>query len=403
MVLPDAGPAPDTDRPSPAADPAADPIRLRDGLGFAARVFAGVWGGWALRGLLGAGTFAAQQSVGVPGVDATQVTPGWHNLVAQGNHADALWYQRIASGGYRAGDPSAAFFPLFPMAARVLGWLGIGAVPAALLIAQASFFGALVVLHALTRRELGEANARRAVRYLALFPTAFFFLSPFTESLFLLLALLAFWFARTGRWWWAAAPALLCGLTRSVGIVLAAALLAEAVQQYLAGDRRQLAGRLLAVAAPAVGLGVYLLYWQSQGNLHAPMDVQAQWGKAWTLPHKTLWDAATLAWQYQSYWLLDLLVTLVPLVAAIAGAVMRVLRPSYVLYSLLSLVLPLTAEFPSRPLMSVPRYVAVLFPTAWVLAVLVERRRIPDTVVIGASAGGFALLGLLFVNAYAIF
>jgi hypothetical protein len=232
MVLP--ATAPDTDVPDPPAAAPAEaepPIRLQDSIGFGARVFAAVWAGWAALGLLGTGTFAAQKSVGVPGVDATPITPGWHNLIVQGNHADALWYQRIASGGYRADDPSAAFFPLFPMLARGLGWIGIPAFPATLLLAQVAFFGALVVMHALTRRELGEQNARRAVRYLAVFPTAFFFLSPFTESLFLLLALLTFWFARTGRWWWAAAPALLAGLTRSVGIVLCAALLAEAVQQ----------------------------------------------------------------------------------------------------------------------------------------------------------------------------
>lgn len=413
MVLP--ATAPDTDVPDPPAAAPAEaepPIRLQDSIGFGARVFAAVWAGWAALGLLGTGTFAAQKSVGVPGVDATPITPGWHNLIVQGNHADALWYQRIASGGYRADDPSAAFFPLFPMLARGLGWIGIPAFPATLLLAQVAFFGALVVMHALTRRELGEQNARRAVRYLAVFPTAFFFLSPFTESLFLLLALLTFWFARTGRWWWAAAPALLAGLTRSVGIVLCAALLAEAVQQHLT-DRRSspgtpasagaLAARALAVAAPAIGLVIYLSYWQSQGNLTAPMDAQAQWGKVWTLPNETLWHAAKFAWQYQSYWLLDLLVTAVPLVTVIAGAALRILRPGYVIYALASLALPLTAEFASRPLMSVPRYVAVLFPTYWVLAVAVERRRLSGPLVLGISVGGFALLGLLFINAYSIF
>jgi hypothetical protein len=164
-----------------------------------------------------------------------------------------------------------------------------------------------------------------------------------------------------------------------------------------------LAARALAVAAPAIGLGIYLSYWQSQGHLTAPMDAQAQWGKVWTLPHETLWHAATFAWQYQSYWLLDLLVTAVPLVTVIAGAALRILRPSYVIYALVSLALPLTAEFASRPLMSVPRYVAVLFPTYWVLAVAVERRRLPGPLVLGVSVGGFALLGLLFINAYAIF
>ena len=66
---------------------------------------------------------------------------------------------------------------------------------------------------------------------ICVFPTSYFFLMPYTESLFFLLAVTAFWGARRGEWAVAATAAALAALTRSVGIVLAPALLVEALHQ----------------------------------------------------------------------------------------------------------------------------------------------------------------------------
>ena len=48
-----------------------------------------------------------------PGWPAHAVTPGWHNVFTSWEREDALWFLRIATGGYDDGDGSAAFFPLF--------------------------------------------------------------------------------------------------------------------------------------------------------------------------------------------------------------------------------------------------------------------------------------------------
>jgi hypothetical protein len=93
----------------------------------------------------------------------------------------------------------------------------------------------------------------------------------------------------------------------------------------------------------------------------------------------------------------------VSLVAAAVVAGARILPVSYVLYGAASLLLPLTASFPDRPLLSMPRFVAVIFPAFWVIAVLVGRRRLPDPLVMGVFSGGFVLLGLLSMNRHAIF
>jgi len=344
--------------------------------------------------------------VSVPGRVANPLAPGWHNLLTGGHRQDALWYLRIATGGYRPDDGSAAFFPLYPVAIRVLAAVpGLGPLAAATVLAQGSFLGSLVVLRALAAREYGDQVGQRAMVLMAVFPTAFFFLAPYTESPFLLLVLLSFWYARRDRFGAAAVPALLAGLTRSAGVLLVAALAVEALAQARGdagpGRARRLAGRLAASLAPAVGLASYLLFWAARGDVAAPLDAQRNWQREGDFPLTTLVDAARAAWRYQSFWLVDLLVVGVAVAALVAGV--RLLRPSYLTYGALSLLLPLCEPFPPRPLMSAPRFALVVFPVFVVLAVAVQRRRLSERLVLGFSVGGYVLLGLLFLTWRPIF
>ena len=69
---------------------------------------------------------------------------------------------------------------------------------AAYLVSLAAFLGALVLLHRLTELELGRRLARPTLLLLAVFPAAVYFGAPYSESLFLLLAVGAFYAARSG-------------------------------------------------------------------------------------------------------------------------------------------------------------------------------------------------------------
>ena len=92
--------------------------------------------------------------------------------------------------GLRRGDGSAAFFPLYPLASGSLAWLpGVRPAGRGAVHLQRCFLGALVMLHGLTRLEFSRARwPGRSVLLVAIFPTAFFFLAPYTESPFLLLS-----------------------------------------------------------------------------------------------------------------------------------------------------------------------------------------------------------------------
>ena len=378
--------------------------RLRDGIRDCVLTYLGVRVGLSVLSLISVGLIEPRQNVpAVPGWAIGPVTYGWHVIVTATERQDAAWFLRIATGGYAAGDGSAAFFPLYPMAIKVLAWLpGVGPLGAALFISNACFLGALVVLHGLTRLEgMSAAVARTSVLLIAIFPTAFFFLAPYTESPFLLLSVSAFWFARRDRWAMAALMGALAALTRSIGLVLVLGLAVEAIQRTRE-DGRPLIPRLAASAAVAVGPALYFLYW---GVVHqdtmAPFEAQEAWQRVFTFPLATLVQAGRYAVRYGSYWLIDAVVVGVVLVAVLAG--IRWLRWGYLAYALASLAVPLFEPLPDRPLLSMPRFVVVLFPAFWVMARAVERRRLPEPLLVASFAGGYALLGALFITWWHVF
>ena len=125
---------------------------------------------------------------------------------------DSVWYLTIADSGYRESAPRAAFFPLYPLLIRSIGTL-FGGSEAALLVAAylvslAAFVAALALLYKLVVLERGRQVAPATLLLLAVFPAAVFFGAPYSESLFLLLAVGAFYAARTDRWAWAGACAM---------------------------------------------------------------------------------------------------------------------------------------------------------------------------------------------------
>ncbi len=387
---------------------AADPSR-RAGLIFCLQVFVLVRIGLLALGLIAVGLFPPLDPVSVPGWPARALPdPGWHNLFTAWERFDALWFLRIAADGYRAMDGSAAFFPLYPLVIRLVSAL-LGGHPfaAALLVSNAAFLGALLVLYVLTRSEISDRAARAVVVLLCCFPTAFFFFAPYSESLFLLMVVTALWAARRRRWAIAAAAGFGAALTRNVGIVVPLALAVEAIQQRVGTNERPLVPGLAAAAAAGLGSLTVLAFWAAKAqDWLAPLNQQANWERSFSWPWTTLIDGTRAAFRYVgdtngSYWLIDWLIV-VPMLAAAVVVLVRY-RWTYGAYVWGSLLIPLSFVFEDRPLMSMPRFVLPLFPVFWAIAEVLERWRVPRWAVAAVGAAGLGLLVPLFVNWYYIF
>lgn len=312
-------------------------------------------------------------------IDVPQVTPGVHNLFDGTERLDATWFIGIAASGYEAQpEQGAAFFPGYPLTIRAVAALpGISPLVAAVLVSNLALLGALIMLYLLTTRELSELIARRTVAVLVAFPTSFFLLAPYSESLFLLFAVIALASARRRRWgtsWLAGAAA---ASTRLIGLALGPALAFEAWRN--SRGRGRMIG-VLAACGVAVGPILYFTWWQLHaGSFFEPIRVQSYWHRSFQLPIVSLARGLYLGWETlgapdAGYWVSDAVLTGL----AIGGIVTiwRRVPGSYLVYAVLSLLVPLSDPYPGRDLVSMSRFVLVIFPAFWGMGRWTQRRSI---------------------------
>jgi hypothetical protein len=233
---------------------------------------------------------------------------------------DAGWYLGIALNGYDY-DPNArstaqqnvAFFPAYPMAMRAAtAWLGgrivrpdepqsgnrvewlyamhRRALAAGLVVSIGAFGWGLVYLYRLVRRLGGDDTAAMSAVVLACaWPCSLFYSAVYTEGLFFLAVLGAWYHLRERQWAAAFAWGLITGLTRPNGFLLSAPLALLVVSEWRPlwlnepGRRRTAVLGLLAAAGPVVGVLIFSAYLDSlTGHPLAWMEAHQAWGRTAT-------------------------------------------------------------------------------------------------------------------------
>jgi len=173
---------------------------------------------------------------------------------------DGFHYTKIARNGYQYLQQ--AFFPFYPQLIKFFQRFLGSFIISGLFISHLSFILFLLIYWKLLQIDgIKEEAIKKTFLFLVLFPTAFYFLSVYTESLFLFLVLLSFYFARKGRFFWAGVIGGLASYTRLNGIFLLPALIVEYYQQE---SRRRMKERLEALKErlvhPRRNHFVYLFY-----------------------------------------------------------------------------------------------------------------------------------------------
>ena len=177
---------------------------------------------------------------------------------------DAGWYLGIAAHGYPAlpapGEPNGVvFFPLYPILIAGVNLLIHNGAASALLVSNAAFVIALVLLYRLTSECYGDFTARWTVLLLAIFPFSFYFSAAYSESVFLLAVVGAFYFGQRKKWFLAALFAMAASAARAVGVTVALGL----VLLYLSTVQfrlRQVRRDILWLALAPLGLIAYMGY-----------------------------------------------------------------------------------------------------------------------------------------------
>jgi hypothetical protein len=360
-------------------------------------------------------------------------------LAAPAARWDAAWYLVIAHYGYHPdfGAMTAsrtAFFPLYPLGVRLLADLALAPVVAGVLLSVVALAAGLYGLHRLTTLEVGRLRlhddgevARMVVLLTAFAPMGFYFSAVYSESLYLALSVGVFLCARRGRWASAVTFGALASATRSTGVVLMIPLALlylygpredrdpdhPRVMVRVAGKRPTMALLMQAVrpryrvrcdalwlALVPVGVGLYMAHLGlAGGDALAPFHAEAVWNRYFAGPYGGIWDGAKAAFEglrqllsFQRHHVyfplaggspfidaahnLLLFAFLLAAVAMIVG-VLRLLPLAYGAYALAALALPLSYPVASQPLMSLPRFLLVLFPlNMWLAVHLASRPRL---------------------------
>jgi hypothetical protein len=379
-----------------------------------------VWGAGIL-GVLWLGRAPGTQHYDPAGL-TTPYSDFGNLLAAPAARWDSVWFLTIAERGYGDARDHAqtAFYPLFPLLARVAGWVVGSALLGGVVVSLACFLGALVLLHKLATLELGARDARGTLLLVAFAPTAFFFSAVYSESLFLLTSVGAFLAARRGRWAWAGLLGGLAALTRNSGVLLLVPLALlflygpradRAAPPAGAGSgyrppvaasgalratsrrrrpRHPLTPQVLWLALVPAGLALYLGWCAvAFGDALAPYHAQALWLRHFE-PLGAVGGGIRAAWlglrqlvhgsSSPAYFIdndgdplhtagdsLMLLGFFAFALVACAGALRR-LPFAYGAYAAVALAMTLSYPLDAQPLMSLPRYMVVLFPLQMWLA-----------------------------------
>jgi hypothetical protein len=274
-------------------------------------------------------------------------------------NADGPWYVGIAANGYHVEALKGpfhdyVFFPLYPLLIRIAGVFTLGDMPlAAVALSNVACAAALVVFERMSRPIVGARGALIAAAFLTFAPGAVAFGMAYSDSVFLLLSLGAVVAAQRRSWAVMSVLFGLAALTRLPGVVLIVPLALTMAAQEPRPDRRDwlwLAGGPIALAGY---LGFVVLM---TGDLFAWFRAQS----AWNNPPDSFAPPGMPS--------IPSSVLLLALIAVVAFYLFQLiyfrtsrLPRAHVAYALASLLtLALTAR-----IVSLPRYLAVLWPFPW--------------------------------------
>lgn len=316
--------------------------------------------GVALRGAL-AGTRLQTSAYTTEDVFPYRGVAAERGLLGLWQRFDTNWFLAIAQNGYDANAGSTVYMPLYPLLIRAGGIVLGNYLWAALVISNVALVIALALLFRQTRQVFDESVAPRALIYLIIFPTAFFFLAAYTESLFLALALASLLAAEKKQFGWASVWAALAALTRLQGILLLAPLL-YLVWVHVAERKfqitRQVLRALLALALIPFVTIAFMVY----TNLSLLASYEGELHARFVLPWENIFAAANLILQARASVIdiFNLLVTI--FFGAMIVFVWKKLPRALALYALVMFLAPLFRMTTEQPLVSMLRYVLILFP-----------------------------------------
>lgn len=278
---------------------------------------------------------------------------------------DGGHYLDIATSGYSSLNDY-VFFPLFPAVVRMISQIfNFDLIASGLLVTNLAFIIFLFVFFRLVSSKFNQQIAYNSAITLMVFPTSFFATAYYSESIFLLLTALAFFFLHQKNMTAAAVVASFASLTRLIGSILIVSIF-YAYFSSIKFNIKSLNIKFLHACMALFGISIYSIYLLA--NLNNPvifLTSQSIWQRSVTDPVSTIssyfWPLITNQFRPFNDWL-DLAVTLLFLTVLILG--IKKISSSLWIFSMLAILIPAS----SGTLTSMPRYLLASLGTFIIIA-----------------------------------
>ena len=300
------------------------------------------------------------------------VSPYPFPLIAIWQRFDVNWYLVIAQKGYGFESGDVHFPPLYPALIRLFKVIFQNGFVAGLLLSQFALYLLVKLLYDLFTEWKTEEVARKALIFLLIFPTSFFFFSDYTDAIFMSFAIFCIESIRNGRWHWAGFWIFCAVLVRLQGIALLLPLTWGILQTRFRNIR--FIDLFFAGLSPAVGMSVYLLI-RAKGGDAAVIPLTESNLHARIVPP---WENVRYSLQYilgGSAGYIDLLNLMMFVLFSILLVIYWKNFPiQYALFSAASMIVLTMRLVDTQPLNSMIRYVLTIFPIFYVFGVLAENK-----------------------------
>lgn len=331
---------------------------------------------------------------------------------------DASSYLGIAENGYvTEGDARfhIVFFPFFPNLIRVVQAFVGNYLVSGFIVSNITSIVAALVAYELAALDMHRKNAMRVVKYIFIFPAAFFFFIPMTEALFLTLSLMCLYFVRKKEWLIGCLCGALAAYTRSPGVLLIVPVAIEfgrdLMGNYKLLSKKVFIHRIISavcfLAIISTGLLAYLfINYHVTGNAFQFSIYQRE---HWSQRFYLFFDTVRYQMEYAvgtfksgdsrsflGLWLPNLIAIFSALIIMFMGA--KKIRPSYTAYFIVYFAFVVGATW----LLSAPRYLLVAFPLAFA-AVAITEEKSKDAILTVVSVAGSLLYLAMFVAGYPVY
>jgi Gpi18-like mannosyltransferase len=331
--------------------------------------------------------------------------PFYGNFLDLFHRYDAPYYIKIAVEGYEFSlekFSSINFFPFYPILIKIfnllIGNLIGGPKIIGYLISNISLVIASIYLYKLIRLDFNEDISMKSVFYMLIFPTSFYFSIIYTEGLFLLLTISAFYYARKKQWLVASILGFFISLTRVMGVFIFIPFLIEYLDlnfNSLKISLKKIKKDILYLLLIPAGLFSFMLYQYIKFKdplafYHAKSILK--------INYSSFAETILSVGKYQLFNRIMFLGFLIFAIIIIIYLYFSEVRLSYIIYSFVLLFVYLS----TGKIEAMHRYVAVLFPI-YIGMALSSKNKIIEYIYLLTLISLLTFFVILFVNRYSFF